>query len=246
MIINRIFITFLFLLFLTSCATYNTDKVEKKFYSSSGFALVYSDSFFTQRVVSKKINNEKLDVMHDILKINTPIRITNPINSKFVETKVTKRADYPPIFNIVISNKIASILELDLNDPHVEIFEIKKNETFVAKKANTFDEEKNVAETVPVEKIKIDDLSSSSVEQNENKTINNFVIVINDFYYKESAISLKKEIVEKTQIINISVKKINDKKYRLLAGPFKNFNTLKTAYISLNNLGFEHLNIYNN
>ena len=43
---------------------------------------------------------------------------------------------------------------------------------------------------------------------------------------------------------NISVKKINNKKYRLLVGPFKNFNALKTTYISLNNLGFENLNIY--
>ena len=43
---------------------------------------------------------------------------------------------------------------------------------------------------------------------------------------------------------NISVRKINNKKYRLLVGPFKNFNALKTTYISLNNLGFEDLNIY--
>ena len=29
-----------------------------------------------------------------------------------------------------------------------------------------------------------------------------------------------------------------------LSGPFKNFNALKTTYISLNKLGFENLNIY--
>ena len=45
-------------------------------------------------------------------------------------------------------------------------------------------------------------------------------------------------------INNISVKKINNNKYRLLVGPFKNFNALKNTYISLNNLGFEELNIY--
>ena len=43
---------------------------------------------------------------------------------------------------------------------------------------------------------------------------------------------------------NIYVKKINSKKHRLFIGPFKNFNALKTAYISLNNLGYEHLNVY--
>ena len=46
------------------------------------------------------------------------------------------------------------------------------------------------------------------------------------------------------QINNFSVDKINDNKYRLSAGPFKNFNSLKSTYISLNNLGFEDLNIY--
>ena len=64
-----------------------------------------------------------------------------------------------------------------------------------------------------------------------------------DFYYIESAKNLKNELIDKTGINNISIIKINDKKYRLLAGPFKNFNALKTSYISLNNLGFENLNI---
>ena len=68
--------------------------------------------------------------------------------------------------------------------------------------------------------------------------------MISDFYYLDSANNLKNELVKKIYISNISVKKINDKKYRLLVGPFKNFNTLKTTYISLNNLGFESLNIF--
>ena len=50
--------------------------------------------------------------------------------------------------------------------------------------------------------------------------------------------------MQKTHINRFSVKKINDNKYRLSAGPFKNFNALKSIYISLNNLGFEDLNIY--
>ncbi len=80
-----------------------------------------------------------------------------------------------------------------------------------------------------------------------NKKIKNnkFIILISDFYYHDSALNLKKELTIKTSLNNISVKKINDTKYRLLAGPFENFNALKTTYISLNNLGFEDLNIYN-
>ena len=68
--------------------------------------------------------------------------------------------------------------------------------------------------------------------------------MINDFYFKDSAYKLKNELIKKTKMDSISVEMINDKKYRLFAGPFKNFNALKTTYISLNNLGFENLNIY--
>ena len=71
-----------------------------------------------------------------------------------------------------------------------------------------------------------------------------YILVISDFYYEDSASNLMEELVKKSKMNNISVKKINNKKYRLLVGPFENFNALKTTYISLNNLGFENLNIY--
>ena len=123
--------------------------------------------------------------------------------------------------------------------------ETKKNETFIAKKSNTFEEEKNVVEKAPVNKIEMNDLTNKTLEV-KKKILkdNSFILVINEFYYEDSANNLKKELIKKTNMNNISVKKINNKKYRLLVGPFKNFNALKTAYISLNNLGFEDLNIY--
>jgi len=242
--LSRIFII---CLFLYSCANYKTTKEKKIFYSSSGFALIFHDDLYKNGIINKKINHSELQAMHDIIKINTPIKIINPVNSKTVETKIFKKGNYPKIFNIVISKKIANILELDLNNPYVEVLEIKKNKTFIAKKTNTFEEEKNVAEMAPIDEIQINDLSSAKNKNVKKKNKSrNFVLVINDFYYEDSAIKLKNELVKKTKMKNMKIKKINDKKYRLLAGPFKNFNALKTAYISLNNLGFEQLNIYIN
>ena len=58
---------------------------------------------------------------------------------------------------------MAKELELDFDNPYVEVMEIKKNETFVAKEGTTFEEEKNVATKVPVEKIEIDNLSTKKV-----------------------------------------------------------------------------------
>ena len=247
--LSRIIFSLICVIALYSCADYSVYNVnqskEKQYYSSSGFALIYEDDLYKQKVIDKKINNEDIRVMHSFLKINTPIKIINPINSKVIETKIYRKSSYPKIFNSVISKKIATILELDLNNPYVEIIETKKNKTFIAKKSNTFEEEKNVVEKVPVNEIKMDDLTNKTLEV-EKKILkdNSFILVINEFYYEDSANNLKKELIKKTNMNNISVKKINNKKFRLLVGPFKNFNALKTAYISLNNLGFEDLNIY--
>tara|TARA_B110000438_G_C15731758_1_gene614556 strand:- start:438 stop:1181 length:744 start_codon:yes stop_codon:yes gene_type:complete len=230
---------------LFSCADYKiTQKDDKQYYSSNGFALIYNDNLIQQKVINKKINNERINVMHSHLKVNTLLKIINPLNSKVVETKVYKNAKYPKIFNIVISNKIASILELDPDNPYVEVIEVKKNKRFVAKKANTFDEEKKVAEIAPVDEITMDVISNDNKNENETPKQFNFILVLNDFFYEDSAIELMNELVKKTKMDNISIKKINNKKYRLFVGPFKNFSALKTSYISLNNLGFEIPNIY--
>ena len=198
--LNTIVLLLISIIFLNSCANYKTDRIiqkkEKQYYSSIGFALIYEDHHYLNKVVSKKIKNEDLVAMHNLLKINTPIKIINPDNSKFIETKIYKKADYPKIFNVVISKKIASFLELNTNNPYVEIIEIKKNKTFIAKKSETFKEEKNVSGKSPVDEIKVSDLTKddTKTKKKSNKK-SNFILVISDFYYEESAINLMRDLV---------------------------------------------------
>ena len=108
--------------------------------------------------------------MHNFLKRNTSIKIINPINSKFVETKIYKKANYPKIFSAVITRQVADHLELDENNPFIEIYEIKKNKTFIAKESNIYDEERNVTQKAPVDEIKMDVLSDEEVKVEKNKT----------------------------------------------------------------------------
>ena len=236
-----------FILLLTNCATYKTEKtskiIEKKFYSSSGFALVYDENLFKDGLINKKLQNDKIIVMHSYLKKNTLISILNPVNSKILLTKVHKQVNHPGIFNVVISKKLADYLELDLNNPYIEILEIKKNKTFVAKKGITYDEEKNVATKAPVEKIEVANLSDNGNIKLKTQNKKDFYLVISDFYYLSSAKSLQDQLNSKITSGKLLVKKIANNQYRLYAGPFKNFNTLKSTYISLNKLGFDDLNI---
>ena len=238
----------LIILILTSnCANYSIEKSKKKldkiYFSSTGFTLIYDDKYFENKTLKKKINNDEFFVMHDFLKKNTPVKIINPENSKIISTKINAKTDYPKIFNLVISKKIADELELDPENPYIELFELKKNATFIAKESNMFDEEKKVADVAPVEEIQMNNISNIEDKPTKLKKVNNFILVISDFYYIDSANNLKNELVEQTKINSFSVVKISNNKYRLSAGPFKNFNSLKSTYISLNNLGFEGLNI---
>ena len=96
-------------------------------------------------------------------KNNTLVSISNPFNSKSLTAKIKKTIKYPLIYNIVITKKMADKLDLDINNPYVEVLSIKKNDKFIAKEASIFDEEKNVANKAPVTSININDLSVSTL-----------------------------------------------------------------------------------
>ena len=94
------------LLYLSNCANYKVEKskieIEKKFYKSSGFALIYNDDLYAQGIVNKKMLNDEIAAMHSIIKKNRTVTIINPVTSKEITTKIFKNADYPKIFNIVL------------------------------------------------------------------------------------------------------------------------------------------------
>ena len=139
------------------------------------------------------------------------------------------------------------MLDLDPNDPYVEIKKINYSNSFIANTAKTFEEEKNVATKVPVEKIKIKDLSLIKVTDDEKKKLTfNYSIFIADFYFKESAKGMVSRIKENTNIQNIKVKKITNNQYRVNIGPFKNLNSLKSSFNELKILNFENIEIIKN
>ena len=104
MIFKKIIIFFIFVIFITSCAEYKSpNKKEKIYYSSSGFALIYKDSLYLDKTINKKITSDKIEVIHNSLKRNSLIKIINPYNSKFIETKIVKTGN----------SNLAQVLEKD-------------------------------------------------------------------------------------------------------------------------------------
>ena len=216
-------------------------KVRKK---NKGFTLIYNDALKKKRIITKKIEERSLIIFQKNLAKGTTVKITNLINNKSMLAKVGPKSDYPAFYNSVISKRIYNKLEIDIEEPYVEVLEISENSTFLAKKAKTFDEEKNVADKAPVEDISIKSLNIGS-KKTIKKVKNNFsyIIKIADFYYEDTAKLMIKRIKSESKLISINILKLSDTNYRVYLGPFKDLKSLKKAFNDIKIINFENIEI---
>ena len=248
---NYKFIIFTFLsLFLYSCdksLNNKSKKIEINFenkYKNSGFALIYNDDLKG----IKKLENRSLDIYHKSLKRKSTVKITNLKNDKYLIAVVkSNKIKFSDFYNSILSLRIAEELELDFNEPFIEITLVSENSTFVAKKAKMYDEEREVAEKAPVDGIQINDLN---VKKEKKKSVKvklfSYSIKVADFYFKETAESMVERIKNEAQIKNLTVNRLSKTKYRVLIGPFNDIKSLKDTFEKMNYFNFENLEILNN
>ena len=246
---NKILTIFL-ISFLTACQQIDDDKKVINYsnylkYSNTGFALVYDEKLKKDNKISKKIDDRALVIFHKKIKKNSFVKITNPVNNKSIIAKViSNNAQFSDFYNSVITTRIANELSIDLNEPYVDLVLISENSTFIAKKAKTFDEEKNVAEKAPVDGITIDNLGTDLNKKNKlKKHIFLYSIKIADFYYKDSAENMILRIKNETNLKNPLIKKLSKTKYRVLLGPFSDIKKLEQSFDEIKLLEFDNLEI---
>ena len=217
-------------------------------YKNVGFTLIYSDKLIDNKQINKKIDNKELIIFHKKIFKNSFVKITNPVNGETIIAKVISNdAVFSDFYNSVITKRIADELSLNHNDPYIELVLFSKQSTFVAKKAKTFDEEKQVADKAPVEGILINNLGSTNVKKNKISTHKfTFSIKIADFYFKDSAENMIKRIEEETNIKTSTIKKLSNTKYRVLIGPFNDIKNLEKSFNELKPLKFENIEILKN
>ena len=71
-----------FILLLFSCSTGTVKKDTANLYRATGFALIYSDKDYENRIISGKLKENELQIAHDKIKKNSIVKITNPENLK--------------------------------------------------------------------------------------------------------------------------------------------------------------------
>ncbi len=218
-------------------------KPEKK-YSNTGFALVYN-----KNLDLKKLDQRSLLIFHNKLKAKSLVKITNPLNNKSLIAEIkSNKVNFSSFYNSVITERILENLELNPTEPYIEIVLISNNSTFIANKSKTFEEEKEVAQKVPVDGIQISNLNDQSIKILKKKSNKKFSysIKVADFYYKKSAQLMVERIKKETTIRKIKLIRLSKTNYRVLLGPFNDINLLKDSFEKMNLLNFENLEIIRN
>ena len=239
----------IFVLLITAACTSQFSTInQKKPYSSKGFAYIYNDLDFEEKIIKGKMNNDIMQISHQNLRIGTLIKIINLKNNESVVLKNIKRIKYPSFYKVLITKPVAEKLAIDQNLPLIEIIEIKKNKSFVAKKAKIYKEEKKIPSKAPVASVEISNISKNKLKNSTNTTDELFILIAS-FYSIDTAKFLKQRITKEIKDIDtkkMKVKKINSKETQVIMGPYYSVNLLKNDYIKLQNFGFEDLNVFIN
>jgi hypothetical protein len=243
---------FLLFLFLNNCerSLYidkKTIPLLKESFINKGFALVYSEELFDKKIVSKKLENRSMIIFQMNLKKDTYVKIKNISNNKVIVAQVGVNSKYPKFNNSVLSKRIADDLELDLNEPYIEIIEILENSSFIAKKTKTYDEEKKVANKAPIDDINFENLNEINVTKKiSKKTDFNYYIKIADFYFKDNGLIMIDKIKTETVIKDVNIFELSKNQFRVSMGPFNNIKSLQKAFNDINILEFENIEIIKN
>ncbi len=236
---------FILLIFLLSSCNTNYTKFDNKLnYNSKGFAYIQNDDY-KDKTIRGKLNNSLLQISHQDLKFNSLIKIINPKTKNSIVLKNSKKIKYPDFYKIYITQEVAKVLNLNENLPVVEILELKKNKSFVAKKAKIFNEEKKIPSNAPVTSVKISNISKEK-KLDKNSEPDKIFILIASFYSNDTAEFLKKRIIREIpnyKTNKLKIKKKSNKKIDLLSGPYNSVNLMKNDYTLLKKFGFEELNI---
>ena len=246
---KNIFFLITFLLFI-SCDQVNTNKKSKlsfkpeKKYKNIGFTSIYNENLGL-----KKLDQRSLQLFHNSLKPKSQVKITNLLNNKSIIAEIkSNKVKFSNFYNSIITNRIAEELEINPLEPYVEIILISNASTFIANKAKTFAEEKEVAQKAPIDGIQISNLNGvGEVKAKSNlKQKFSYSIKVADFYYKESANLMIDRIKTETSIKDVELIELSQSNYRVLLGPFNDINSLRESFEKMNSLNFENLEILKN
>ena len=235
---------FLIFILILSCTNVKVNKYEKPVFNSKGFAYIYSKEDYENKVIKKNINTDEIIIAHNTVKRGVLLKVTNPNNGKNVILKNSFKLDYPDFYKVLITKPLSKEIGLNENLPYVEVEEIKRNKSFIAKKAQTHEEERQLRVKAPVEKVKISNIGKT-IKKSLNKEPK-FKIILGNFYSLESANLLKKRVKSESELLKnkkITILKKNKHNFEVFLGPYKTIKMMKNDYIALKQINFDEVDV---
>ena len=180
---------------------------------------------------------------HRSLALASNVRITNIENGFSMIVRVNHRGAYSNTNIIELSNRVFDKLKLNENENLVKLELINANETFILSSAKTYNAEKKISSTAPIDSVSVISLGS----ENQDSTAENFLskddinldnfkietisskeiyIHVATLLFKHSAEELQKRLksIKKVDIVNSMINGKNT--YKVIIGPFENLGQL--------------------
>ena len=101
-----------FILLLTSCNGNIQSISNKQPYTAKGFAYIFNENDYKNKIIRGRLDNSKLEVSHSGLRVNSLIKLINPKTKDTLTIKNLKRSSYPDFYKILISKQVSSCLRL--------------------------------------------------------------------------------------------------------------------------------------
>ena len=198
---------------------------------------------------------------HRSLGLASNVRVTNIENGFSMIVRVNHRGAYSNTNVIELSDIVFNKLKLNENGNLIKLELINANETFILGEAKTYNEEKKISSTAPIDDVSVVSIGTESQEGTTEKLLTKDKVNLDNFriekilnkevyihvatlLFKHSAEELKNKLksIKKVDIVNTMINGKNT--YKVIIGPFDSMVQLNET-LKINKIQqYEDLSIY--
>ena len=227
-----------------------------------GTASRINDLNFGDRTITGEVFHPDVSSgAHRSLGLASNVRVTNIENGFSMIVRVNHRGAYSNTNVIELSDIVFNKLKLNENGNLIKLELINANETFILGEAKTYNEEKKISSTAPIDDVSVVSIGTESQEGTTEKLLTKDKVNLDNFriekilnkeayihvatlLFKHSAEELKNKLksIKKVDIVNTMINGKNT--YKVIIGPFDSMVQLNET-LKINKIQqYEDLSIY--
>lgn len=218
-------------------------------------------NFGDRTIIGEVFHPDVSSGAHRSLGLASNVRVTNIENGFSMIVRVNHRGAYSNTNVIELSDIVFNKLKLNENGNLIKLELINANETFILGEAKTYNEEKKISSTAPIDDVSVVSIGTESQEGTTEKLLTKDKVNLDNFriekiqnkeiyihvatlLFKQSAEELENKLksIKKVDIVNTMINGKNT--YKVIIGPFDSMVQLNET-LKINKIQqYEDLSIY--